>query len=177
METRNIFKLVYVFGIIILLTQCHATQKLHFSRENYKGTLRLDGVYYNKPNQMFMFLYANGVRFVGGIASDSWEPGVKGIEEFYSDTSNYKNSYNLPYRWGIYKVINDEVIFSGWLSYYELGGYATYTYNGKILNDTTLVLNRPEIYSVLEPPRKINIDTFYFYPCKYKPDSTNKWIK
>jgi len=164
--SKRIF--VNLFVLIAMSCSC-GTHKLSLARQdNISNSLRLDGFYYNKTKYQFehFFLYRNGVIFNGGFCGSY--NSVNQIVDFYNNISNYQQTMSLPYRWGVYQIDDDNIQFEWWRSGDGLD-YPTVKFSGKIINDTTLVLDYPA--------RAVGRDTFYFHPFKNKPDSINKFIK
>lgn len=155
--------------IIFCVSYSCGVQKLTLSKQdNDTNRIRLDGFYYNQTKFQFehFFLYQNGVVLNGGFCGSC--STVNQISEFYNNTSNYKNTLNLPYRWGVYQINDDDIQFEWWRSG-DGWDYPTVKFSGKIINDTTLVIDYPA--------RAVGRDTFYFHPYYNKPDSINKFIK
>ena len=132
-------------------------------RKDYTGNeIRIDGIYYNKLNNQF-FLYRNGVYRAG-----CYDPKITAIPERFKCSANTIESQKKDRgAWRIFIVKNDTIYLEGW----GLVGdceYNIFSYTGKILNDTTLII----------PTDRAGIirDTFYFskFP---KPDSLNHLIK
>jgi hypothetical protein len=161
-------KIIFIFIAFGALTfsKCEK-EELHLKRIDYIGNdIRLDGFYYNEPDKAHFFLYSNGIMYYGGA-------GFKGqlidLMKFYSIFENYKNSYQLPYSWGVFIVKSPGIVVEKWVSSDAFGRYTTTQFNGKIINDTTLLINHPA--------EMIGSDTFYFHRFSPKPDSTNNFIK
>jgi len=159
--------LYLIIFLIFLYYSCGYRDKLSFNRESFTNkNLRIDGIYYSKPNFAHFFLYENGVLYDGGVRFNG---SFNDLIEYYNNSDNYKNAYILPYNWGIYKVDNNKIIIEKWLSSDEFGGYSRVNFHGDIINDTTLIINHPA--------KMIGRDTFYFHKFYSKPDSINKFIK
>lgn len=139
---------------------------LQIKRQNYLGkTLKIDGIFYNEPHKAHFFLYRNGVFFDGGI---SFNGSINELLKFYSQNENYITAYELPYRWGVFKVNENIIRIEKWVSSDTFGMYTSTSFSGEIINDTTLLINYPT--------NIIGKDTFYFYQFSQKPDSTNNFI-
>lgn len=159
---------LFFFSLLLTIGSCVALKPLKMKRvDNLTNKIKLNGIYVSSNSYIrnecgVYVLYNNGVMLsfqnnnkpIGCISY--WE------EKFKDKTLNYND---VPYWWGIYQIKSDSILFESWLStdYY----YPTISYNGKIINDTTLIVNY--IGSVL--------DTFRFIEFSPKPDSTNKFIK
>lgn len=159
-----------LLGIILLTTLAGGTcnkDKLGIERQNYlEKNLRFDGIFYNNPEKAHFFLYRNGVVYIGGAGFNGQ---LSDLCEFYQDYNNYKNTYVLPYSWGVFNVQDKRIIIEKWVSGDAFGRYTTTHFSGDIINDTTLLLNYPA--------KAIGIDTFHFYSMRYKPDSINNFIR
>ncbi|MBV5343897.1 hypothetical protein JZU68_09975, partial [bacterium] len=155
-------KRILVNLLVLIVVSCSCgIQKLSLNRQdNNTNRIRLDGFYYNNTKFQFehFFLYQNGVVFNGGFCT-SYE-SVSKILDFYNNPSNYNHSIDLPYAWGVYQINDDNILFEWWRSGDGLD-YPTVKFSGKVINDTTLVLDYPA--------RAVGRDTFYFHPFKNKP--------
>ncbi len=160
---------MYLFFLLLVIGSCVALKPMKMKRaENLSEKFRLDGYYVQCSNEgngyyrQVKIFYRNGVM----INFDG-----KFEQNCIAETNRYlqRNDLNLtsvPYWLGIYQVIrNDSLVLESWYStdYY----YPTIQSAGKILNDTTLLIEYP----------KYPIDTFRFVEFSPKPDSTNKFIK
>jgi hypothetical protein len=139
---------------------------LRTSRQDYTGNkIRLDGIYHNSKDNQF-FLYKNGIYHVGCV-----DPKQKNIPDKFGCSiwpDMVSASKNNRSHWSIFTVKNDSIYVEKW----ELVSDCTYdvfSYNGKIINDSTLIIpiNRDGTKS----------DTFRFAKFSPKPDSTNSFIK
>jgi len=156
--------IIFILILVALSSGTCSMDNLQIERKNYSGTnLRIDGVFYNKPEKAHFFLYRNGVFFDGGTGFNG---SISELKEFYSNNENFSTAYELPYRWGVFIIENDEILIEKWVSSDAFGRYTTTKYSGIIINDTALLLNHP-----------IGTDTFYFQKFSPKPDSTNTFIK
>jgi hypothetical protein len=161
-------KIIFIFIALGTLTfsKCEK-EELSLKRIDFNGNeIRLDGFYYNEPNKAHFFLYRNGVFFDGGTGFNG---SLVDMEKFHSNIENYKTAYEVPYFWGVFRISTGEIQFAKWVSSDEFGRYTTTQFNGKIINDTTLLINHPA--------EMIGSDTFYFHRFSPKPDSTNNFIK
>jgi len=162
---RKALLFLIILGAMTSIT-C-SRRALQTTRQDYLGTeLRLDGVYYNKPQKAHFFLYRNGVFFDGGTG---FRGSVNDLMKFYSQKENYITAYQLPYAWGVFSIENNQILIEKWVSSDAFGIYTTTNFDGAIINDTTLLLNYPI--------KSIAVDTFYFHKLSEKPDSTNTFIK
>ena len=162
-------KKYFFFLIPIILWGCSKllcpAPDLRTIRQDFTGnSIRLNGIYYSKNNQFF--LYKNGVYHLG-----CGDPAERTIPDKFA-CSTWPNmvaaSKKNRYHWSIYTVSNDSIYIEKW----ELVGDCTYDvfgYNGKIINDSTLFI--PTNRDGTKP------DTFRFAKFSPKPDSTNSFIK
>jgi len=160
------YRTVFLLTVLPLFIcgECDTRDRLHLARQDYTGdNLRLDGYYYSELHYEYFFLYSNGVFINGGGGTTDIE-----IEKMYKNKTFNMNLYNLPYRWGVFRIVGRTIWIEKWISG-DMGPYKTIDFNGLILNDTTLLINHPA--------KSIGRDTFHFYKFNYKPDSTNKFIK
>jgi len=160
-------KAIILFIIFVTLSSGKCTlEDLTIERQNYSGSnLRIDGVYYNEPDKAHFFLYRNGVFFSGG---SGFSGSISKFKKFYSQKENYSSGIDLPYRWGVFKIENNEVLIEHWVAGESIK-IRTNKFSCIIINDTTLLLDHPA--------ESIGLDTFYFYQFSPKPDSTNNFIK
>jgi hypothetical protein len=157
-----LFTLVILWGCSKLL--CPAPD-LYTSRQDFTGNnIRLNGIFYSKDNQFF--LYRNGIYHAG--CSNPSENAIpdKFVCSIWPDmvTSSKKDRH----QWSIYIVKNDSIHIEKWELVRDCT-YEVFSYNGKVVNDSTLIIpvNRDGTKS----------DTFRFAKFSPKPDSTNSFIK
>jgi hypothetical protein len=129
-------------------------------RRDFTGnSIRLDGIYYNNKDDQF-FLYRNGV-----YQSACFDKNISKIPDRFECSLGRPQGYIGA--WRIFVVTQDTIYLEGW----GLVGsrkHNIFSYTGKILNDTTLVIPTDIV--------GLNRDTFRF--AKFgKPDSTNDFIK
>ncbi len=160
---KTIIYILIIFGVTF--GKCEKDD-LKLERQDCSGTdLRMDGIFYNKPHKAHFFLYRNGIFFDGGTR---FKGSLSDMLEFYSQNKNYTTAYELPYRWGVFKIENNEIMIEKWVSSDTFGRYTTSMLTGKIINNTTLLIDYPV--------KSIGRDTFYFHQFPSKPDSTNTFI-
>jgi hypothetical protein len=136
---------------------------LTMKRENYRGTLKINGLYFNKKIDDAFFLYSNGVQSQSCI-----NPKIMVIPNRYECPEGSPHAGNTG-AWGIFVVKADSITVERW----GLKGdcdYVTVSYKGKVVNDSTIVI--PALNNRLS----VNLDTYRFAPSK-KPDSTNNFTK
>ena len=161
MKVKIMFWQVLIFITCISVYGCnkYAREDFSFERQNYIGSeLSTDGFYYKKKDDQYLvfFLYRNGV-FYGGLFHHATN-----LEDL-TNTISIKNVEDVPYLWGIYQVLNENLIVEKWES--GTGGpYPVYQMGAEIINDTTLLFDN-SLY-----------DTMYYHKYSPKPDSTNVWI-
>lgn len=166
-KNQDMQKSLFVLLIFVTLASGKCKDDLQLERQNHvRTTLKLEGLYYNKPQKAHFFLYRNGVFLDGGTGFNG---SVNELIQFYSQKEIHRTIYELPYRWGVFKIENDEIVIEKWVSGDAFGRYTTTKFDGVIINDTTLMLNHPA--------EAIGVDTFYFHKFSPKPDSMNKFIK
>jgi len=154
-------KYLYILIGLLFIAQCSYMGKLSIPIQDYNGDkLKFDGFYCNvknKNNQEIMFFYKDG--FIHNYSTDNYK------KEFLKHETC--NIYELPYFWGVYVVDNNHrITIEYWLSNFE---YSTLKYFGNIINDSTIVFDHPSI--------SISKDTFYYYKCDWKPDSSKITFK
>lgn len=138
--------------------------KLSITKEDIlPGKIKTNGFYYSKPDIQHFILYSNGVIF-GDWAS--YEKSIDSVINYWSNPEMYRNDYQLPYAWGLFKISGEKIFIEHWQGR-EWAAYGITKYSGVILNDSSLLLNHPVV----------GLDTFHFHPLSVKPDSTNKFIK
>ncbi len=139
---------------------------LKTKRVAYTGsTLRLDGVYHTQNAESMFFLYRNGVSYVGCA-----DPAIIRIPDKFKcslDADMVAAGKKVPYFWAAYVIQQDSIRVETWDMVYDCG-YETFFQTGKILNDSTLLLQRLRNAAIS--------DTFHFAAFLPKPDSTNKFI-
>lgn len=137
----------------------YAREDFSFERQDYTGVaLNTDGFYYKQKDDRFLvfFLYKNGV-FHGGLFHQA--TNLKDLK----NTISINSMKDVPYLWGIFQVLNENLIIEKWES--GTGGpYPVFQMKAEILNDTTLLFDN-SLY-----------DTVYYHEFSPKPDSTNMWI-
>ena len=134
-------------------------------QDNLGSNIRLDGLYYNRDNQFF--LYRNGI-----YRTACGDPNIKSIPDKFKCNIDWEEFLTLSKKdraqWRLYIVKNDTIYIEQWGLVSDCA-YEVFSYNGKILNDTTLLIpiNRQGIV----------LDTFHFVRFSPKPDSINQFIK
>lgn len=159
-----------VLATLIACNKICPTDDLKGSRKDNLGTtIKLNGIYYGKEryygNDNQFFLYKNGIYLTG--CSDPASKIIPNKFECSLSAESANASKRDRSRWGIYSVKNDTIFLERWQSVSDCG-HDVFTYTGKILNDSTLLI----------PQNRQNIlfDTFRFAKFLPKPDSTNPFI-
>ena len=173
-------KIKLLFLLIIFFSSCGVTSKMETERVDFKtDKFEISGFYYTKPDlingsqsKCFVF-YKNGVYF----GDFSFNNGPDGIKEFLLDMKRVNMAKALAYSWGVFQVNGDSVKFEKWVSSDAFGGYPTVKYTGKVLNNKSILINTPVIYSMIKKPKEFITDTLYYYPFDMIPDNSNKFIK
>jgi len=147
-------------------------EDLTMARMPYCGQeIRIDGYYYYLYNGRVLdtyFFYRNGVIISAHGASGS-HPLDELDVEFHSDS--FVHSLH-KYDYGVFQIINDSIVWEVW----ELiqGPKSVLRFSGKILSDTSFVINQMELpHSGQVYPRH---EVSYFHEFFPKPDSTNIYI-
>jgi hypothetical protein len=136
---------------------------LTMKRENYRGTLKINGLYFSKKTDAAFFLYSNGVQSQSCI-----NPNITVIPNRYECPKSIPSA-NDTGAWGIFVVKADSIIVERW----GLKGdcdYVTVLYKGKVVNDSIIVIRD------LNNRLSVNLDTYRFVSSK-KPDSLNNFTK
>jgi hypothetical protein len=140
---------------------------LKTKRLAYNGNaLRFDGLYHTKDANSLFFLYKNGVGYYWGCV----EHTITAIPDRFRcslDAEMIAAGKKIPYAWGIYLIQQDSIRIETWGQVADCA-YETFFQMGKILNDSTLLIQRLRNAAIS--------DTFYFAAFSPKPDSTNKFI-
>ena len=165
--------LVLLLAILALFSSCDKLfedDKLSLTREPYTGNeLRMDGYYYETTGTRVLVFYRNGtVNDFGGI-------NLNEMDQF--EESMFTNQLrNLKSSWGVFQIKNDDILYERWI-HSPPPSINTYFFRGKILNDTTYVIN--EMYRIKNGKKydvSVRNDTYKFKKLDQKPDSTNQYI-
>jgi hypothetical protein len=147
----------------------YSRDSLTMKRQDYNGNaLKLNGVYLRKTNRFIssFFLYKNGT-FFRGMGIPTTVKNANDIDIKSWTTKELDLVRDIVYWWGLFKIDNTNINIEAWRSDDGLKPYPIQSFQGRILNDTTIVLNS---YCTS------GLDTFHFYETLLKPDSTNKFI-
>ena len=157
------------FVLLLIFFSCTMRLKsLLIARADYNGNeFRIDGYYYyywltqDKTYFEAYFFYENGVIYhTCTVGTNELE-----IENYILSEYHLHSMNNVPYRWGVFCISENEneIIYSGWAPS-EGGVYPAFKEKWKILNDTTLYSNKFD-------------RTLYFKEFSPKPDSINRFIE
>lgn len=168
MKTIRI-KLILIYTILLLSCEKHELTIL--KRGNIDiNSLKLDGYYSSKSNYILgvVLLYQNGVMYIIGKQDD-------GISKEELEQKIYNLNRNNKYSWGVFTLLKDsisiEILDDPAFKEVRLN-------NGFVINDTTFVINRIELYNRRNLKYYENVnDTFTYNYLYEKPDSSNNFIK
>ena len=170
---KAIVLLILAISLNLFMTCCSKLfpdENLTMKRKDYVGNeLKTDGYYsyyFSEGKSYGTFFYKNGV--VLDV------PGKDGnySEERFLDEELIKHVKQHKSYWSIFEINNDTIIIQGW-GYSDGGGLPVVTRYGKVLNDTTFVINKSECRGKIT---EIN-EVYYYRQFSPKPDSTNVYIK
>lgn len=149
-------------------------EELTIVKQPYDGNeLRLDGYYYYMHDGIIFdtyFFYRSGVLIYGGASGPDYIDPINNIDHvFLSDAfvhSLHKDNY------GVFLIQGDSIVFEKWGLIQ--GPKPVDRYSGKIMNDTTFIINRTE--SPYSGEYHQNERLFHFHAFFPKPDSTNIYV-
>jgi hypothetical protein len=170
-ESKAMFK-IYLLLLIISVQSCLKDDDLIIKRvDNNSKKIKLNGYYLEtKFTHNPYFFYQNGVVFK--YSSRELKDSLL-IEDGMTNEVNLSLLKKLKYSWGIYQIINNEILIERW--YPGEKPYDAFLTKGRILNDTTFVLTE---FSESDGSKKETINEIYrFRKFSPKPDSTNAFIK
>ena len=180
--------IVYLILGLCLFSSCFFTSKKGFTiyREDISlvnSILLIQGVYCDNSGSCF-FLYQNGLvknAYVKDTIKDGYyRKNTKYDKDVFLSGSIFTIEYDLTQKelWGTYSVNNDSTII-----------IQTFTNcadcslkrmvdekKGKILNDSTLLLNPTFSYYDKKFYTDENVAVYKFVETKIKPDSTRAWF-
>ncbi len=136
--------------------------------------LRLDGYYYStsledSENTAASFLYQNGViHSFGGFSLSE----LKEREKLFNDSAFIEKVRKIKFFWGVFNVDEKDITIEMW--YPGNGPLLVYRESGKILNDTTFIIN--ETSRVDGTEKKIENQIYSFRKFSPKPDSLNNFL-
>lgn len=167
----------YLLIILMTFTSCNLfldkDDNLSIRREyNNKCTLRLDGYYYDhiddKSISIFI-LYKNGIiRYMGTFE----DYDLKKVDKILLDEELLKKAENSKFSWGVYIINKDSIYYEKWNPSEK--PYKTVKYYGKIINDTTFIIN-----TIISKDKLLKFKEIKYHFKKFdpKPDSITKFIK
>ena len=151
----------------------------------YRGNeLRIDGYYYHSiddapvvteevgPRVHTYCLFRNGlVKRYGTINLSQLDQFEESIQQ-----SRFEGRYNSS-EWGVFHIENQRIKFEerGMRGHGERLGSTIF--QGKVLNDTTFVLDSVLLPGSDESKPLSHVRVFHFKPLKTKPDSVNRYIR
>lgn len=145
-------------------------------KNNYVGQeLKTEGFYYHtfqsdKESANICFFFRNGVYFTIG------SPNLDEINDKEIINRYIKYSKNTKYSWGLFQIEGDTIKYEKWVP--VEGPLVAVTYEGKILNDTTFIVDN---YYRMINGQKVDLTKidwiYHFKEFSPKPDSTNSFIK
>jgi hypothetical protein len=163
--------LLLILSTVLGCNKICPTDDLKTSRKDNLGSaIKLNGIFYGKGrpygNDNQFFLYRNGIYLEG--CSDPANKIIPNKFECSLSAESANASKKDRSRWGVYSIQNDTIFLEHWQSVSDCG-HDVFSYLGKIINDSTLLI----------PQNRQNIlfDTFRFAKFSSKPDSTNPFIK
>lgn len=166
-----------LFILILGLMGCKDPFKndtLSLPKQVYMGDeLKTEGVYvYSDSVSGYsdsFFLYRNGVFLIGeGFQMVDYDKVMRKMSSVEWSLS-VKNSIS---RWGRFIVVGDRFTYEYWMPI-SGGGYPTYTFDGRILNDTTIQMER--MRRSHSKDWQSNARIFHLHKIANKPDSTNRF--
>lgn len=171
-------KILLIIAVLLFGSCDTSLQYLTMFKTPYTGDdLRIDGYYYSSPiNENYIrvaVFYRDGFCFHTSINPKNQDT-LNCIEnEILLNDAFISKLKNAPAHIGVFRIGNSLIEFEAW----EYRSW-TYTYFGKIINDTTFIINK----RVYRSSSKSNITydentTYRFRQFSPKPDSTNVFIK
>ena len=143
-----------------------------------ESPIRLDGYYYtifqsDKKSADIYFFYKNGTILYGMSKHFS---KLSEYEKEFMNGNYYREEHSWKYLWGRYYIDSNNIFFEKWEP--SQGSLPILIREGKILNDTTFIINKH--YRIKNGKKKpiweVN-DTYYFRKLSPKPDSTNAFTE
>lgn len=174
--TNKLIISALLIGGLTYISAC-ITTKLTIEKQNYKGNqLRIDGYYYQKHEGKYYslyFFYRDGTILYGG--GGFTEKELLEQEKQFTSEAWLKATRNSKIDWGVFIINDGSIAFERW--YPSSGGVPpVYLRSGKILNDTTFVINKA-INSGKPTEQRTKNETYFFKEFSPKPDSTNPYTQ
>lgn len=163
----NNIGLIVICAILLLSCNLFKDDDLSLKRENYNGTLYLNGYYYNagiEGNTTRLMFFSNGVVLNAGTSNNS----LNDFEASLRKTEKIEKLKRMKFMWGIYQIKENNII----LERFTPGPprNTTFLSYGKILNDSTFIINR-----IGEEKMKYSL-VYHFREFSPKPDSIVSFI-
>jgi len=174
-------KRIYLLIGIILLTGCDTRlRELTMKKTLYLGDeLRIDGYYYSNP---ILYEYTNetpirvAVFYRDGFCFHTWgEPANQDTLGYIEREVLLNEAYiaklkKEPTQIGVFRIIYPNIELETWE-----GRSCPFSYFGKIINDTTFIINK-KVNNNMGKSFSENL-TYQFQQFSQKPDSTNSFVK
>jgi hypothetical protein len=171
---KRIFWNSLVLVALCLLAACRGERwddDLTLPQQNYfRDELRIDGYYYSltsNNNYQIYFYYKNGCVLNAGVVSSQ---ALSEKEASFADGTFYNTAIKYKQNWGRFiiegSIIKDEL----WKP--NTGPLEAFTTQGKIINDSTFVMQKSWRSCKPKKVREFE-ETFHFKRFSPKPDSTN----
>lgn len=199
MKQKNyILTLIVIFFTIIscnILSNRHQGREvLTMGREDFlSNELKLGGMYNHQKGirtSLNIVFFRNGIVLYPYATGYFNKQDMKSVEDDFRKITKDNNPYrDIVPSWGVFKIKGDSLKIEKWMSG-EFGyKYRVGIWNGKILNDTTFVLNNyPTTINgyTFKPDEMAErnltkpyywLDTFRFIRTTIKPDSTCSFIQ
>lgn len=175
-------RILILLSILSLASNCKKESlddRLTLQRTDYTGNqLRIDGYYYQKQDNKYYtlyILYRNGIIvYAGGGYS---EEELLELEGKFANSNFHKSIIECKDNWGVYLIEDTSIKFEKWYPVSD-GIYHAYVRSGKILDDTTFVINESYRFQngIKTETQTLN-ETYHFKQFSPKPDSTSSFIK
>lgn len=170
----NIRLLTLLLLLLFTFSSCEKDKELTLSIQPYYGNeLRLDGYYYYLNDSMGMvfdtyFFYQNGVCIYGNSFHQ------EEVFEYmnYIFLSDFFLNNMTKDNYGAFVIQDDSIVIEKWAL--TQGPKPVSRYTGRILNDTTFIINQYRNPYTDEREQLNNL--FHFHAFSPKPDSTNTYV-
>ncbi len=176
MNTKKITLFAYLL-LLISLVSCDKwlyDDKLTLEKQPYNGDeLRTDGYYYYTNQGEILdtyFFYRNGIIIHGVFSDSNSSDPIASMDSLFvsDDIASDLGKYN----YGVFQIIGDDIMIEKWV--YLSGRRRVLMLSGKIMNDTTFVLDKSENTNTGNVFQMDKL--FHFHAMSHKPDSTNNFI-
>lgn len=180
---KNLGKYPLLLVGFFFLNSCHQALEFFgfFDGENltmeissYNGSeLKTDGYYYSDydtVNYYILVLYRNGALIHFSKPKKTLGPNV--LKELDKEATSFNRTESISF-WGVFRIDDKEINIQQWSAYD--GKKPLFHYQGKILNDTTFVLE--QTWQVRKEEEKHEDYCLYkFRHLDSKPDSVNSRV-